>query len=88
MNMDKKAFAHAFAVLIAVVYAICAAWVVVARDSFMVFTGTWVHGINMKTLPYMSPTFGGLVIGFVTAVGAGWLSGYLFAWLYNQFSKK
>ena len=82
------ALANAFAVLIAVVYFVCAAWVVVARDSFMVFTGTWVHGINMKILPYTPPTLRGLVVGFVTAVVAGWLSGYLFAWLYNRFSKK
>jgi len=39
-------------------------------------------------LPYISPNTGGLIFGFVTAVAAGWVAGYAFAWLYNKFSKK
>lgn len=86
--MKEQAFANAFAATIAIVYVICAGWVVVARDSFMDLTGTWVHGIDMKSLPFAQPTAGGLIGGFITAVIAAWAAGYLFAWLYNQFSKK
>lgn len=86
--MKEQAFANAFAVLIAVVYIICAAWVVVARNGFMVFFGNWIHGIDMKALPYNAPTAGNLIIGFATAVAASWVAGYLFVWLYNQFAKK
>lgn len=86
--MKEQTFANAFAATIAVVYVVCAGWVVVARDSFMGLTGTWVHGIDMKSLPFVSPTAGGLIVGFMTSVIAAWAAGYLFAWLYNQFSKK
>lgn len=86
--MKEQAFANAFAVLMGIIYIICAGWVLVARNSFMSFFETWVHGINMKTLPYTPPTAGGLIVGFVTAVIAAWATGYLFVWLYNQFAKK
>ncbi|KKR57712.1 MAG: hypothetical protein UU05_C0024G0017 [Candidatus Curtissbacteria bacterium GW2011_GWA1_40_47] len=86
--MKEQALANAFAVIIAAIYVICAAWVVIARDSFMAFSGNWIHGIDLETLPYISPNTGGLIFGFVTAVAAGWVAGYAFAWLYNKFSKK
>ena len=86
--MKEQAFANAFAVTIAAVYVICAGWVGVSRSSFMGLTGTWVHGVDMKVLPYTAPTAAGLVFGLITAVVASWVAGYVFAWLYNQFSKK
>ena len=86
--MKEQAFANAFAVTIAAVYAICAGWVVVSRDSFMGLTGNWIHGVDMKALPYTAPTAAGLVFGLITAVVASWAAGYVFAWLYKQFSKK
>ena len=86
--MNQKAFANAFAVLIAFVYITCVAWVMVARDGFMSVTGSWIHGIDMKSLPYMPPTAGSLGFGFVTAIVAAWISAYVFVWLYNQFAKK
>lgn len=86
--MKEQALANAFAAIIAIVYVICAGWVVIARDSFMVFTGNWIHGVDMKALPYTAPTAAGLVVGFVTAIIAAWIAGYVFASLYNQFSKK
>jgi hypothetical protein len=42
----------------------------------------------MKVLPYTAPTAAGLVFGLITAVVASWGAGYVFAWLYKQFSKK
>jgi len=86
--MKEQAFANAFAVITAIVYVICAFWVIVARDSLIALFGSWAHGVDWKSLPYVQPTAGGLIFGFVTAVAASWVAGYLFVWLYNQFSKK
>ena len=87
MKHDLKATANAFAVLIGVIYVICAGWVLVSRDAFIAFTNNWIHGINMEALPYTPPTLIGLVIGLVTAVLTAWMAGYLFARLYNYFAK-
>ncbi len=87
MKHDLKATANAFAVLIAAVYVICAGWVLVSRNAFMVFTDNWIHGIDMTALPYTQPSTIDLITGFLTAVIAAWLAGYLFAWLYNYFAK-
>ena len=86
--MKEQAFANAFAATIAAVYVICAGWVVVSRSSFMGLAGSWIHGVDMKALPYTAPTAAGLVFGLITAVVASWVAGYVFAWLYKQFSKK
>lgn len=86
--MKEQAFANAFATVIAVVYVICAGWVAISRSSFMGLAGTWIHGIDMKALPFASPTVGVFIVGLVTSVIAAWAAGYLFAWLYNQFAKK
>jgi len=86
--MKEQAFANAFAVTIAIVYVVCAGWVVVSRSSFMGLAGSWIHGVDMEALPYTAPTAAGLIFGFVTSVIAAWLAGYVLAWLYNQFAKK
>lgn len=87
MKHDLKATANAFAALIAVVYVICTLWVLISRNGFMALTGNWIHGIDMEALPYTIPTAIDLVSGFVTAIIAAWLAGYLFAWFYNYFAK-
>ena len=86
--MKEQAFANAFAATIAAVYVICAGWVVVSRSSFMGLAGSWIHGVDMKALPYTAPTVAGLVFGLITATVAAWIGAFIFAWLYNQFSKK
>ncbi len=86
--MKVQAFANAFAVFIAIVYAICALWIITARDSLMTLFGSWAHGVDWQSLPYAPVTATSLIAGFVTAVLAAWIAGYLFARLYNQFSKK
>ena len=85
--MKEQAFANAFAVTIAIVYVVCAGWVVVSRSTFMGLAGSWIHGVNMESLPYTAPTAACLVFGLITAVVASWVAGYIFAWLYKQFSK-
>ncbi len=85
--MKEQAFANAFAVITAVVYVICAFWVIVARNSLMALFGSWAHGIDWKSLPYAPLTAGNLIFGFVTAVVAAWVAGWLFVWLYNRFAK-
>lgn len=87
MKHDLKATANAFAALIAVVYVICAGWILISRNGFMTFTANWVHGIDMEALPYTPPAMIDLLIGFITAVITAWLAGYLFAWLYNYFAR-
>lgn len=85
--MKEQALANAFAITMAVVYIICAAWTILNRASFMSFVGVWVHGVDLSALPYSQPTLSGLVVGLVTATVAAWISGYLFAWLYKKLAK-
>lgn len=53
----------------------------------MALTGNWIHGIDMEALPYKAPTGIDLISGFMTAIVAAWLAGYLFAVFYNYFAK-
>ncbi len=85
---DPKATANALAVVGGGLYAICAAWVVIARESFMGVMNTWAHGIDLAVLPTKPLDLGTIFLGFVTFVLAAWATGYAFAYFYNSFAKK
>ena len=85
--MKEQAFANSFAAVIAVVYVVCAAWVILSRNTFMQLTNSWIHGIDMNSLPPKDITASSLLSGLITALIAAWISGYLFARLYNLFAK-
>lgn len=84
---NPKATAHALATIGGLSYIICAAWVMLARDTFMNFFTMWAHSVNLTALPASTPGIGNVVIGFITFTGAAWITGYLFAVTYNYFDK-
>lgn len=88
MKKDPVATAHALAIVSGILYILCALWTVVSRSSFMGVMSTWTHSIDLSRLPSQPPSFGSLVVGFVTFVVVAWLTGYAFAIVYNYFVKK
>lgn len=86
-NMKELAFANALAAITAIVYVVCSLLVVVFPGFFKLVSQSWFHGIDIGLIWTGSPR-GNFLVGFVTAVVGMWLAGRVFAWLYNQFSKK
>lgn len=88
MKHDPKATANALVVVGGGLYIICAAWILLSRDSFMGVINTWVHGIDLSALPSKTPDLGTLLMGLLTFVISAWLTGYVFAVVYNNFVRK
>lgn len=88
MKHDPKATANALALVGAALYIVCAAWVLVSKDSFMGVMNTWAHSIDLGAVPSKMPTFGEIVVGLITFTAAAWVSGYAFAKAYNYFLSK
>lgn len=87
MKHSPKATANALAVVAGALYFICAAWTLLSRTSYMGVMNTWVHGLDLSSLPAKTPDLGTLLVGFVSFVVVAWLTGYTFAVTYNNFAK-
>lgn len=85
---NPKATAHALASVGAILYALCALWVVAAPASFLSVMTLWAHTVDLQALPMKTPGFLGLLSGLVTFTAVTWLIGYFFARFYNYFSKR
>lgn len=88
MKHNPMASANALASVGAILYVICAGWVLLSRSSFMGMMNTWAHGVNMGALPFKTPDVGTILIGLLTFTVVAWLTGYAFALLYNYFLGK
>ena len=80
-------FANAAAAVTGIVYVVCSLLVVVFPEFFKMVSQSWFHGIDIGLIWTGSPR-GNFLLGIISAVIGMWLTGYAFAWLYNQFSKK
>lgn len=80
--------AHALGVTGAILYLVCAGWVLIARGNFMAMVTYWAHSVDMAALPQKVPTVTEVTIGLITFTAAAWATGYLFATVYNYFQKQ
>lgn len=87
MKLNEQALANASAVLVAVVYVVCALFVAVLPDISRAVAGSWFHGIDLDSIWTGAPR-GNFVLGFVSSVTLSWVAGWGFARVYNRFVGK
>lgn len=87
MKLNEQALANASAVLVAVVYVVCALFVAVLPDLSLAVAGSWFHGIDLESIWTGTPR-GNFVLGLVSAVVLSWLGAWAFARVYNRFAGK
>ncbi len=88
MKLDSVRLAHTSAVVTATFYTIC--WILIGSmpGFYMGMMRSWIHGVDVATLPRgMMTTTGGLY-GLITMTAVAWVTGYVFAAVYNALSKK
>lgn len=85
--LKEVPFANALAVVMGVVYIVCRLLVGIAPDLFRSIAQSWFHGYDLSTIPVAPLTFGGFLVGLITAVVATWIFGYLLVWTYNKLAK-
>ena len=88
LKLDSVRLAHTSAVVTAVFYAIC--WFLISSmpGFYMGMMRSWIHGVDITALPrtMMSPGLG--LYGLVTMTAVAWITGYVFASVYNALGKK
>lgn len=86
MRLSESAFANASAVLTGIVYLACSILIVLFPDFFKIVSQSWFHGINLETI-WTGGVRGNFLLGLFTAVAGTWVTGWLFASLYNKLAK-
>lgn len=86
MKLNEVSFGHASAVVVAVFYVGCALLVAVLPDLFRAISQSWFHGIDIGSI-WTGSSRGNFVLGLVSAVVLGWVSGWGFARVYNKLTK-
>ncbi len=88
LKLDSVRLAHASAVVTAVFYAVC--WTLIGSmpGFYMGMMRSWIHGVDITALPrtMMSPGLG--LYGLITMTAVAWVTGYVFAAVYNALGKK
>lgn len=86
--MKETPLANALAVITAGFYLICAFLALTTPQFLLAVFQSWFHGIDITTLATTQRNFGGFLLGLISLTVVAWISGYAFAWTYNQFSQK
>lgn len=89
MKKDVKATANALAVVAAAYYIFCLAFLAITPDFFMGIYSSWFHGVNISQITTTKlPQPLDMLWGLITFTVFAWISGFLFAWIYNYFVKE
>lgn len=87
MKFHTTAFINAAAVTMAVAYIICSVFVVLWPDIALMILGSLVHLVNLEKAVEVKLTLTGFLSGLVQIEFYTYLTGWLFATLYNRFQK-
>ncbi len=85
MKFKELALANAAGILGSIYFVGCyiVAWL--APDFYKSIAESWMHMVNLNGLWKTAPD--NFLTGFVSFVVVSWVTGYLFGWLYNKFTK-
>ncbi len=87
-KINKKGFALAAAIVMGVIYVICAVFVALWPDFSLKLFGWLVHLVNVeKFAGDIAITFGGFLGGLVQSFVYTYIGAWLIAWLHNKFCK-
>jgi hypothetical protein len=85
--LNKLAFANSLAVLAAAIYVLFGILALVSPRAFQLLFNAQFFGANVASLiPKVRPSVGS-VVTLVIVVGMAWVTGYVWASLYNRFAK-
>lgn len=87
MTLNAQKFAQASAITMAIIYAICAAFVAIAPEIALKFGGWMIHLVNIEQFAKVDVSLGEVLLGFLPILFYSYLGAYLFAWLYNRLSR-
>ena len=88
-KMNPLGAGIALAVTLALLSALCAVAFVLAPDATLDFFGAFMHGLDLKAVKAVAPvSFGGVLYGVIGLSIVGFISGVVFAWIYNAINRQ
>ena len=88
MKHSPISTANAVSVTSAILYVFCRIAVSLFPDLSMSIAQSWFHGLEISKVTGWSLSLGSFVVGLVSLTVAAWLTGYLFAKVYNYFANR
>ncbi len=85
MKLNETALANTSGVLGAIFFLACYALVITAPDTYKAIAQSWMHGIDLNLV--WRPAAGNFILGIISFTAVSWITGWLFAYLYNKLSK-
>lgn len=85
MKLNQKAFANASGILGAGFFIICFIVASIIPGLYKTILESWMHILNLSGLWRGVP--GNFLLGLISFTVVSWITGWLFAWLYNKFIK-
>ncbi|MBI2617768.1 hypothetical protein HYW55_06555 [Candidatus Gottesmanbacteria bacterium] len=88
MKIPEKTLSLALAIVSGGYYLLCTLIVSIAPDLYKSVAASWMHGIDAEKVWRQSPSdIGTFVWGFITFTLAAYVTGYIFAFVYNALLK-
>lgn len=80
MKTTTTKLANAFALAMAVLWAICSAVIWLLPDFSLTVTGWWMHGMDLSTMGGWHLTFSNFLLGGIAAIVSAWVTGWILGW--------
>lgn len=87
MELNKSKFALALANTLALVYLVCAIFVVLWPGAALQLVGWLAHLVNADKFLTVGVTVGGFIAGLIQVWVYALIVGWIFAWLHNRSIK-
>ena len=88
MKHDPTSTANALAVTSAILYVFCRIAVSLFPNLSISIAQSWFHGLEISKISGWNLSLNSFIMGLITITGAAWLTGYIFAKVYNYFAKR
>ena len=77
----------AVATFLALISLICSLAIIIAPDAALALVKTWTHGIDYSTIWAPNVTFGGIIVGVISAFIASYIATWVFVKVYKAIVK-
>lgn len=87
MKRSPVQYACVWGLTSAVVWAVCALFVVFFPDASGIIFKSWIHRVNIELLGSWKMTIGNFLFGGVTLTASAGALGYVYGWLWKMVGK-
>ena len=88
MKITKVGMGNSFALTMAFIWSVCTLGIAIFPGPSYMMNRWFTHGFTGLTMGQWNTTFSGFLLGGLVLVAFAWITGYVFGWSLEYFSKK